>query len=167
VTLTGLLFALPASAQAQAPSPARLAGTFAMSGHITIAVNVKGEFPGEQITRTWRFVSQCPTGQCASVTLARSRASGLNTVTLYLRSPGYYTGSGRLYAPLACEGHLRQRGESVPFVITVQVTGATESDGVTIASSVRATYTNRKRLNLTKCVLPPSRDSAVYQGQLA
>jgi hypothetical protein len=166
-TLAGLSLVLPASALGQSPSSARLDGTFAMSGHVTIALNVKGERSGEKIIRAWTFASACPAGQCATVTLTRSLGSGkTNTLTLRLKSPGHYMGRGSLFAPLACQGHKFARGERVPFVITVRITGAAEVNGVRYASDIRATYTNRRRINRTRCVLPPSRESATYNGQL-
>ena len=104
---------------------------------------------------------------CATVRLTRQRAGGTDELALHRRRPGYYSGSGRFYAPLNCAGVIHQRGEAVPFTITAQITATTASASGRIASRIRTTYTNRKRINLTPCVLPPAHDAAVYHGSLS
>ncbi len=145
---------------------ARLQGTFALSGRITVAVHVKGEHPGQQISRTWTFVPLCTAGPCSSVELIRGRATGTDTLTLHETAPGQYSGRGQFYAPLGCAARINPRGEAVPFTIGVRVTAASTSPTGAVATTIAATYTNRSRLNLTRCVALSSHDAAVYQGQL-
>jgi hypothetical protein len=159
--------ALSAPAASGQPSPAPLQGTFAMSGHVTVAVHVKGEHAGQSISRMWTFTPLCSATPCGSVSLTRSRLGGSDTLTLALQPSGNYIGTGRFYAPLRCRGRVRARGEAVPFTITVQITATTRtSAGALVTTGIAATYTNRKRTNLTRCVALPSYDSATYVGTL-
>ena len=49
------------------------------------------------------------------------------------------------------------RGEQVPFRITVRVTAAALApDGELLATHLRATYVNRARIGLTRCVSLPA-----------
>src|SRR5438105_2057910 len=155
------------TAAASATGDARLQGTFALAGRVTAAVNVPGEHGGQTISRLWKFTPACSAPVCATVRLTRQRVGGTDKLALRRRRPGYYSGSGRFYAPLNCAGVIHQRGETVPFTITVQITATTASATGLIATRIRATYTNRKRNNLTNCVLPPSHDAAVYHGPLS
>lgn len=167
--------ALPASAAAAAtltasplPSPAaaRLQGVFVLAGHVTIAENIRGEHRGQNVGRTWAFTSPCALGPCPIVTLVRARAGGHDTIELHLRAPGYYKGSGSFFSPLRCGRRTYRKGESVPFTITVRVTGAFVSAGILLAAQVRASYDNRARTNLTPCVVAPGHDAATYHGHL-
>jgi hypothetical protein len=165
------LGALPAPAGAQAPTPgaptsARLTGEFEMLGRVTVAKNVKGERRGQRAKRAWTFTSPCAAGQCPTIRLVRYRAHGVDRLVLELHSPGYYTGKGRFYVPARCAGHYIRKAESVPFTVTVRVTAAQIVNGVDIATMVSATYTNRSRKNLTRCVAFPGHDAAVYDGLL-
>lgn len=148
------------------PASARLQGAFLLSGHITVAVRVRGEHRGARFRRTWTFVPNCPSGPCPTIGLIRERAGGADRLLLRLRSPGLYTGKGRFYAPLRC-GHRRYaRGESVPYTVSVRVTAAMISGGAVLATRISAAYTNRSRTNLTPCVAIPGHDAASYRGQL-
>jgi hypothetical protein len=137
-----------------------------MAGRVTVAKDIKGERRGQRAERAWRFTSACASGPCPAVALVRRRSGGIDRLTLSLRSPGHYTGTGMFYAPLRCGGHRYNRGESVPFTITVTITGAQIVNGIDIATQVNATYTNRTRKNRTRCVALPGHDAAVYIGLL-
>jgi hypothetical protein len=138
-----------------------------MLGTVTVAKNITGERRGDRAKRVWMFTSQCAAGQCRTVQLVRHRAGGIDRVQLERRAAGYYTGTGRFYAPLRCASHTVRRGESVPFTITVRIKGTEITHGVDVADALRATYTNRSRRNLTKCVAIPGHDAAKYTGVLA
>ncbi len=172
--LIGLLalaapLAAPIGAGARSPlaHTARLEGQFQMTGRITVARHVLGEHAGEIVTRTWTFTPLCDVGPCATVSLTRRREGGTDTLVLDLASADHYTGHGRFYAPLRCGRRTIRRGESVPFKIRVDITNAVLQGGVRVATRVHATYVNRKRTNLTRCVAPRAHDAAVYDGGLA
>ena len=153
-----------ASASAQPPAnDALLKGTFQMSGRVTVANNVRGEWVGQLVTRTWTFTPQCATAPCPTVQLVRGRATGADTVTLAQTPTGTYAGSGVFYAPLRCSGHIYPRGQEIPFRITVRITA---TSGPT-ASAISARYVNRQRTNLTPCIGVLGHDSARYTGLLA
>lgn len=162
-----LLAASSRAAPAGAQLPARVAGQFQMSGVVTIAKGVSGEYPGEAVQRAWSFVPLCAAGPCPSVQLVRQRAGGFDTLILNLTAPGSYSGRGLFYAPLRCCRRTWLRGESVPFTITLQITAITTVGDVPLATAIRATYSNPKRRNRTPCVASPGHDAAVYSGQLA
>jgi hypothetical protein len=160
--LAALVIAGPAAAQTPA-ADAMLKGSFQMSGHVTVAANVRGERVGQVVTRTWTFTPQCATAPCAAVQLVRGRAGGSDTLTLELTSPGSYAGSGVFYAPMRCSGRIYPRGQEIPFRITVRVTATNGTE----ASAISATYVNRERTNLTPCIGVLGHDSARYVGLLA
>jgi hypothetical protein len=163
---------VPASVGAQTPTPgqpgtARIEGKFEMLGRVTVAEDIKGERRGQRAKRVWTFNSSCAGGQCGQVTLVRHRTGGVDRLTLRRRGAGYYTGTGLFYAPLRCAGHTVRRGESVPFTITLRITGAELVGTDDVANTLSATYTNRSRRNLTRCVALPGHDAASYTGKLA
>jgi hypothetical protein len=158
-----------AATAASAASPtarARLQGEFRMTGQITAALHVPGERRGNRVVRLWVFTPRCASGACSRVTLVRTTAHGRDRLQLRRRAAGYYTGTGLFDAPVRCGGKTYKRGSAVPFVITVRITGATVSGGVTVASAVKATYRSRTRVNRTPCVKLPARDAAKYRGKL-
>jgi hypothetical protein len=155
-----------ATAQTAPISAARLQGSFLLAGRITTAVNVFGERRGQTFTRIWVFNPQCPAGPCTSVMLTRPRAGGHDTLLLTERSAGHYTGAGQFYVPLRCRRRVNPRGELVPFQISVTVTQPITTDSGVLAGRINATYTERGRHNLTRCVEPPSHDAATYHGHL-
>ena len=115
--------------------------------------------------RTWTFTPLCVTGPCAQVRLVRGRANGTDTLILTQSTPGHYSGTGRFFAPLKCAGTVYGAGEEVPFTINVQVTATTTApDGTVLAQQISATYVNKSRLNLTRCVIVLGHDSARYTG---
>jgi hypothetical protein len=164
--------AAPASVAAATPAAtpsrfagARLEGQFSMEARITVAKNVVREHVGERLGRTWTFRPLCASGACAEIQLVRNRAGGADALTLAETTPGSYAGNGLFYAPLSCGGKTYPRGESVPFRITVTITGESTAGG--FATAVKATYVNPSRRNLTRCVDIPGHDAATYTGQLA
>jgi hypothetical protein len=156
-----------AAAQVDPSTTARLEGRFALAGQITVAVHIRGEQVGQHVLRTWTFTPLCATGGCEQVELVRQRRGGTDAVVLDLQSPDYYVGQGRFFAPLRCGGRRHARGESVPFTITVQITGARISGGVAVATQLQASYVNPARVNRTQCVGLPGHDAASYSGSLA
>jgi len=147
------------------PTESRLAGTYQMTGRVTAARNVRGEHVGEMVQRTWTFTPLCVSGPCAQVRVFRGRASATDTLILTQTSPGHYTGTSRFFAPLKCAGTVYSMGEEVPYTINVQVTATTTApDGTVLAQQISATYVNKSRLNLTRCVIVLGHDSARYTG---
>jgi hypothetical protein len=165
--LAAILSAAVAPSASAKPPSARLQGSFAMSGHVTTAVHVKGEYAGEPVSRTWTFAPLCAAGPCARISLTRSRAGGADTLTLKLQPSGRYEGTERFYVPVGCAGHVHPHGEAAPFTISVVITATQTTSAGTVATGIKATYTNRKRVNLTRCVALPSHDAAVYAGTLS
>jgi hypothetical protein len=143
---------------------ARLEGKYSMSGVITKAVGVPGERAGQPLQRLWKFTPQCEEGACAVIQLRRERVSGVDKIRLESRGGGRYTGVGTFTAPQRCHGRTYRRGARVPFTISVQIIAAGEFGPLVQATQILATYRNRKRINLTRCVPAPSYDSASYGG---
>ena len=171
LVLAGLAAAaVPAAGGAGLLASARLQGVFAMSGLVTDAVNVGGEYRGELIRRTWTFSSTCPAGACATVALKRTRnrtdPPKTDQLVLHRRSPGFYEGKGTFVAPMRCAGQSYAKGEAVPFSITVRVTAAATVGSQVLAGGVRAFYRNPRRIGLTRCVTAPAHDAARYTGRL-
>lgn len=156
----------PASVAQPVPGPeARLVGTYQMTGRVTAARNVRGEHVGEAVQRTWSFTPLCVTGPCAQVRVFRARANATDTLILTQTSPGRYSGAGKFFAPLKCGGTVYSAGEEVPYEIKLTITATTTApDGTVIASQISATYVNKLRLNLTRCVIVLGHDSARYTG---
>ncbi|MGN6871353.1 MAG: hypothetical protein ACTHMY_23395 [Solirubrobacteraceae bacterium] len=158
------ILAVAGPASAQTPTTdALLKGKFQMSGRVTVAHNVRGEWVGQVVTRTWTFIPQCATAPCAAVQLVRGRSGGTDTLTLQQTPTGSYTGSGLFYAPLRCSGRIYPQGQEIPFRITVRITATNGA----VASAISASYVNRERTNLTPCIGVLGHDSAHYVGLLA
>lgn len=145
----------------------RVSATFVMHGRITAAVRVAGEHRGRRVTRTWTFTGQrCAGAVCRRLLLTRERSAGqYDHLVLTRRGTGRYAGNGRFSAPLQCRGTVYPRGEVVPYRVTVDVTHDVWVQGTRFASALRATYTNRRRIDHTICPLGPSHDAAVYTGR--
>jgi hypothetical protein len=143
---------------------ARLGGVWGMAGTVIRAVGIPGERRGEKVSRAWTFTPLCPIGQCATVALQRTRSRGIDSLVLTRRSPGSYTGTGWFYAPVRCHRVSYRKGELVPFTIAVRITAAVATSAAVDATRITATYRNRARIGLTRCVSPPSYDSARYIG---
>jgi hypothetical protein len=135
-----------------------------MTGKVTKAVRIRGEHVGQTVKRTWTFTPQCPAGPCSSLQLVRQRQAGTDKLVLRRISAGYYEGNGKFYAPLRCARRTYENGVSVPFTIQVHVTAAAVVGGETLATRIRATYTNRGRRNHTPCIFIPGHDAASYTG---
>jgi hypothetical protein len=145
-----------AGAAAQPPPP--LQGGFQMIGTVTVANNVRGEYVGQVVQRTWTFIPLCPAQPCATVQLVRQRAAGTDTLILHQTGPASYAGAGQFSMPLRCMGRIYSPGEAVPFKITVRVTDT---------GQLTATYVNPSRINLTPCIGVLGHDAARYTSQPA
>ena len=157
--------ALVWTSSASAAHDARLTGTFTMRGKITRASHVRGERRGMHVTRRWSFSSSCPSGPCAQVTLTRGRSGGADTLVLDRRANGVYGGSSSFVIPVLCKGARIANGARVDFAVVVRVLRTTSVQGVPFATSVSATYTNSRRVNLTSCPGRLGRDAARYSGR--
>jgi hypothetical protein len=155
-----------ASAQTAPIAAARLQGSFALAGRVTVAVGLRSEHAGETVHRVWTLTPTCAAGPCATVQLLRRRARGSDTLLLHELAAGYYAGSGFFYAPLQCGPRRYRKGELVPFAVTVRITTAIVVNGVVLAGRVSATYRNPSRTNLTPCVDLPGHDAATYHGHI-
>jgi PKD domain len=145
----------------------RLEGSFAMSGTLTAVDNVYGEHRGEHVRRTWSFLPRCATGPCDRVTLRRRRSGRhiLDVVGLARRGPSLYVGSGRFWIALTCAGAIVRHGGLATETITVRITGTATVGTTRVATRLRATYTNPKRTNLTRCPGGIGHDAASYHGR--
>jgi hypothetical protein len=156
------------AAAAAVPEDASLEGYFLLAGRITTAVNVPGERAGQTLRRSWVFLPLCPVGACADVELHRGGTHG-RTLVLHRRAPALYQGSGSFSTPLRCGARVFPGGATVPFSITVRIlaAGTAGSSGAgaqrTVATAIRATYSNPLRVNQTPCIAIPSREAATYQ----
>lgn len=156
----------PASGQAMR---GRLQGTFTMHGRLTSVQDVYGEHQGQRVSRTWTFLPQCASGSCRRVLLERQRSGRhiLNVLMLRRRALGRYVGRGSFWVPLRCEGHLVRHGGRATETITIRVTGTTMVGTTRFATTIRATYQNPSRENLTRCPGGIGHDAATYRGHLA
>lgn len=159
-----LSLALACVASARTSQGPRLVGKFAIAGTVTVAHDIPGERAGSHFLRTWTFIAPCPTGTCNAATLVRGRANGSDRISLRRRTPGYYVGRGRFYAPARCGGRTYTKGVLVPFTIAVRVTAGRITAGVLVATRVRASYADTGRVNLTPCVAALGHDAATYHG---
>jgi hypothetical protein len=163
-----LLVAAPSALAARTPArildAARLGGYFGVTGVVTRAVGVPGEYPGQHVSRTWVFISSCATGPCHTIELVRQRTGGNDKVILRQVRPAFYAGVGSFDAPVRCGRHRYRRGELVPFRITVRITAAVVQGPTVSATRFAADYRNVARTGLTPCFSLPSYDSASYVG---
>ncbi len=171
VLVAGALTLGGAPAQAAGPSreqldATRLSGRFAMRGTVTGAVGVRGERPGERVSRTWVFAGACPHTPCRTVTLLRQRQSGGDALTLLHSGTGRYTGRAEFTLPLTCGDRRYARGVVVPFTITVVIEAVRTTGVGPVATQIRASYVSSGRRNETPCVLAPAHDGARYTGTL-
>jgi len=157
------------SARAAGVADARISTTYVMQGRIVTAVRVRGEHPGQSITRRWTFTGQqCAASVCARLSLRRERsAHRFDRLTLSRVGLGSYAGSGSFTSALRCRGRRYPRGLVVPYTVSVQVTQAVPVEGIAFAGQISAVYTNRRRIDHTRCPLGPSHDSAQYLGAAA
>jgi PKD repeat protein len=170
--LLGAVVVLVAAGPARAAAgvaDARISASFLMHGRIVTAVRVRGERPGQAVTRRWTFTGlSCAGSVCPRLSLRRQRsADRFDRVTLSRIGIGSYAGSGQFYSALMCRGRLVPRGLVVPYRITVQVAQVAAIEGIGFASQLTATYTNLRRIDRTRCPIGPSHDAAQYTGAAA
>lgn len=148
--------------------PARVQGRFTMRTVVTAAVNVRGEYRGERLTRTWRIrPSRCRGDVCRVLHLRRTRGKGRRLgLTLYRGHGGGYIGHGTFPVALSCRGRVVHRGALAPYTIRLRVTAARAVGGIRFARRLTATYVNRTRVDRTRCAFTPSYDAARYSGRL-
>jgi PKD repeat protein len=156
-------------AHAAGVADARISTTFAMHGRIVTAVRVLGEHRGQSITRRWRFTGLgCAGSVCRQLGLRRQRsAHRFDHITLSRVGVGSYAGRGRFSSALRCRGRLYPHGLVVPYTIRVQVAQAVPIQGIAFAGQLSAVYTNRRRIDRTRCPIGPSHDAAQYTGVAA
>jgi hypothetical protein len=140
-----------------------------MSGRITTAVNVRGEWPGQPIRRRWTFVGLgCTAQYCRTLRLRRERGGRRHsTVSLERQSDRSYRGSSVFYVALSCLGSVFPYGETVPYSVDVRITRTATIQGHVFARRLSATYENLDRADHTPCPLGPSHDAARYVGTAA
>ncbi len=163
------LLLLSTAPPAAAAINARLQGTFAMRGVVTVAVDVLGEHAGDRIARTWTFTPSCSVGVCHAITLERNRSlkNLPDTLVLDRTQPGVYVGQGRFPVPLLCAGQRKPHGGVAIQKITVRITRVQTVGTTPYATAVSASYRNPKRINKTRCPGGIGHDAATYTGQLA
>jgi PKD repeat protein len=163
--LLALAVMLAAAGSARA-ADARITSTYLMHGRIVTAVRVHGERRGQSVTRRWTFTALgCKRSVCPRLTLRRQRsANRYDRVTLARVSAGSYTGSGRFTSALRCRGRRFPHGLVVPYTVRVQVRQVVAVGGIAFASRLSAVYTNRRRIDRTRCPIGPSHDAARYAG---
>ena len=164
-----VLLAAVGSARAAGVGDARISTTYVMHGRIVTAVRVHGEHRGQSVTRRWTFTGVgCSGSVCRLLSLRRQRsANHFDRLTLSRDGVGSYAGSGRFSSALRCRGRRYPHGLVVPFTIRVQVTQVVPIEGIAFASSLSAVYTNRRRIDRTRCPIGPSHDAAGYTGVAA
>ena len=172
ITVAGVCALAPpptGASGADPPNGVRLEGAFLMRGTVTLAHNVFGERRGQRLQRTWTFVPQCATGVCNRVTLRRGRSGRhiLDVVTLRRRGPRLYSGTGRFWVALRCDGAVIRHGGRATEKITVRIIHTTTIGTTRLPTRVSATYKNPRRQNLTRCPGGIGRDAASYRGRRA
>ena len=157
------------SATGASARDARVVGRFSMDGVVTVAVNVRGEQPGESVYRVWTINSLgCHGGSvCNRLLVTRNRGPVRGSfVVLHRTGPGEYSGRGVFWVPLTCLGRTYPLGSRAPYTITLRVGSGTMVGNVRYATTVSAVYTNRSRSDGTPCPLGPAEDAARYLGTL-
>jgi hypothetical protein len=141
-----------------------------MSGTVTTAVRVRGEHAGQHVRRTWVMTALgCASrrSSCPRLRLVRHRSGGRRVaIVLHRRRTGAYRGRGRFYVRLRCRQRLYRHGASVPYVITLRAISTIRFGPIKLATTIRASYFNGARRDLTPCPLGPSHDAALYRGTL-
>lgn len=151
------------------PGDARVGGTFVMSGVVTVAVDVRGERPGERVTRRWVISARgCSGGSvCDKLLLTRNRGPVRGSFVVLRRvGRGRFRGVGAFWSALRCLGHTHRLGSRAPYTIALSVTRRRRIGSVWYATALRATYANRSRSDGTRCPLGPAHDAARYEGRL-
>jgi PKD repeat protein len=147
-------------------SAARLQGTWTMNGTVTRADNVRGERKGQKLKRTWTFTSSCASGACSKVSLRRERSNKQFDKLTLKRSGATYSGAGKFYVRLKCNGRTYNRGGIAYYTIRVTPTKTRTVQSKVFATRVKAAYNNTKRVNKTPCAGSIGRDAGSYTGKL-
>jgi hypothetical protein len=172
--LCGALAGVPALAagtvlRTAGPGNARVGGTFVMHGVVTVAVDVRGERRGEQVTRRWIVRARgCRGGSvCDQLLLTRNRGPVIGSFVVLRRiGRGHYRGTGAFWTALRCLGHTYRLGSRAPYTITLAVARRRLIGSVWYATALSATYANLSRSDSTRCPLGPAHDAARYRGRL-
>jgi PKD repeat protein len=135
-----------------------------MSGKVTRADGVRGERKGQKLTRRWTFTSSCASGACSSVALRRERSNKQFDKLTLKRSGSSYSGSGKFYVRLKCNGRTYNRGGIAYYTIRVSATKTRTVQSTAFATRVSASYNNTKRVNTTPCGGSIGRDAGTYSG---
>jgi hypothetical protein len=99
--------------------------------------------------------------------LVRHRSGGRRlTIVLHRHRNGAYHGRGRFYVRLRCRRRIYRHGASVPYVITLRAITTVAFGPIRLATTIRGSYFNGARRDLTPCPLGPSHDAALYRGAL-
>jgi PKD domain len=146
---------------------ARLQGAWKLNGKVTRADNVRGERKGQKFKRSWTFTPNCGSGACSRVSLRRERSSRHFDKLTLKRSGNRYTGSGKFYVRLRCNGKTYKRGGIAYYTIKVRVTKSATVQTQSFATALSASYSNTKRVNKTPCAGSIGRDAGTYSGKLA
>jgi PKD repeat protein len=165
LALTAML-AVAGPARAAGVADARIAAPFVMHGRIVTAVRVGGERRGQSVTRRWTFTGVgCAGSVCPRLILRRQRsAHRVDRMTLSRVGVGSYAGRGRFTSALRCRGRRYPHGLVVPYTVRVQVSQAVAIEDIAFATRLSAVYTNRRRIDRTRCPIGPSHDAAQYTG---
>ena len=148
-------------------SAARVQGTWTMNGKVTRADNVRGERKGQKVKRSWTFTPSCSSGACSKVGLRRERSSKQFDKLTLRRSGSSYSGSGKFYVRLRCNGKTYKRGGIAYYTIKVRATKSSTVQGKSFATAISASYNNTKRVNKTPCAGSIGRDAGSYSGKHA
>jgi hypothetical protein len=156
-----------AAPAALAAADAHVVGRFALSGVVTKAYNVRGEYRGHRVKRTWLFRAICSApGSCERLVVTRLRAAGKSdTVTLARIAVGVYQGTGPYAIPLECGGRRLPAGGTGRYSLTVHIRRSRRVQKVRFATRIAAGYKSLSRVNHTRCPGHLGADAASYQGR--
>jgi hypothetical protein len=157
-----------APVEARAAADRHVIGAFALSGVVTKANNVRGEFRGQRVKRTWLFQSVCSTpASCEQLVVARVRAGGKSDlVTLSRVAPGVYLGTGAYPIPLQCGRQRLPAGGTGRYSLSVRIRNSRPVQSVRFATRIVALYESVARVNGTRCPGFLGSDAASFHGRL-
>jgi len=152
---------------APAAGDPHVVGTFAMSGVVTKAYNVRGEYRGQRVKRTWLFKAICSVpASCERLVVTRVRGPGMSdTITLRRVSTGLYKGTGTYAIPLECGGEQLPAGGSGRYSLAVHIRKSQRVQKVRFATRIAADYKSLSRVNHTRCPGLLGADAASYRGR--
>lgn len=153
---------------ARAAADPHVVGSFALSGVVTTAYNVRGEYRGQSVKRSWSFQPLCSTVlSCERLVVTRVRASGgRDTVMLWRVSRGVYRGRGSYTIPLQCGRRKLVAGGIASYSLTVRTQKSRVVHRIRFATQIAATYKSVARVNGTRCPGFLGRDAASYRGSV-